>query len=399
VDGLVGRAGGRSLSGGELPGIPPEVAAEVAPPSPARRLLGLLLRACGLALLAAVLWQVPWRDRVHLFDGTILRGRLVEVSAEAVRLLPADGGPERVVAAGDFARRERGLPAAEEGVLTLARRLQPLPTLAVMAYILGSAVVAAARWGLLLRTQGLPVGLREATALTFLGNFFNQVLPGGLVGGDVLKALYAARGRERAPLAVVSVFVDRVLGLFGTVILACIALLPRWSDPDFHGHAVVAYGILVAGLLGGGAVLSRRVRALLRMEAWMPRVPFVGSFLAEVDQAVLAFRERKSVIVAGLGISVAIHAGWCGANFLLGRMLGVDLPLSAWFAVIPPILIVSSIPLLPGGWGVGELSFVFFLGLVGVPAAPALAISLLGRSLQILGALPGGFVFLARRAG
>jgi uncharacterized protein (TIRG00374 family) len=396
----VGGPGRGPLSGPGIPGIPPEVAAEVAPPSRARRILGLLFRACGLALLAAVLWQVPWRDRVHLADGTVIRGRLGPAAADgAARILPADGGAERVVPADGLARRDRGLPAAEEGVLTLARRLRPLPTLAVMAYILGSAVVAALRWRMLLRTQGIPVSAGEATALTFLGNFFNQVLPGGLVGGDVLKALYAARGRERAPHAVVSVFVDRVLGLFGTVILACVALLPRWSDPAFHGHAVVAYGILVAGVLAGGAVLSRRVRALLRMEEWMPRVPFVGSFLAEVDRAVLAFRERKSVVVAGLGISVAIHAGWCGANFLLGRMLGVDLPLAAWFAVIPPILIVSAIPLLPGGWGVGELSFVFFLGLVGVPAAPALAISLLGRSLQILGALPGGIVFLARRAG
>ena len=251
---------------------------------------------------------------------------------------------------------------------------------------------------MLLRTQGIPATAGDAAALTFLGNFFNQVVPGGLVGGDVLKAVYAARGRERAAHAVVSVFVDRVLGLFGTVILACVALLPRWSDARFHGHAVMAYGVLAAGCAVGGALLSRRVRSGLRMESWLPRVPFVGSFLAEVDGAVLSFRERKGVIVAGLGVSVLIHAGWCGANALLGSMLGADLPVSAWFAVVPPILIVSAIPLLPGGWGLGEASYVFFLGLVGVPPAQAVAVSLLGRSIHALCALPGGIVFLSRRA-
>jgi uncharacterized protein (TIRG00374 family) len=250
---------------------------------------------------------------------------------------------------------------------------------------------------MLLRTQGIPVEAREAVELTFLGNFFNQVVPGGLVGGDVLKAVYASRGREKAAHAVVSVFVDRVLGLFGTVLLACVALAPRWNDRSFHPHAVMAYGVLVAGTLGGGAVLSRRVRTALRMESWMPRVPFVGSFLAEADQAVLSFRERKSVILLGIAMSVLVHVVWCGANWALGSMLGIDLPLTAWFAVIPPILIVAVVPLLPGGWGLGEASYVFFLGLVGVPPAPALAVSILGRMIQVACALPGGIVFLARR--
>jgi uncharacterized protein (TIRG00374 family) len=259
-------------------------------------------------------------------------------------------------------------------------------------------LVAAWRWRLLLRTQGIPVTGREAVSLTFLGNFFNQVVPGGLVGGDILKAVYAARGRERAAHAVVSVFVDRVLGLFGTVVLACVALLPRWGDPRFHGHALMAYGVLVAGTIGGAAVLSRRVRAALRMEAWLPRVPFVGSFLREVDEAVLSFRERKRVVLGGLAVSVGIHVGWCVANALLGTMLGVDMEFTDWFAVIPPILIVAVVPLLPGGWGLGEASYAFFLGLLGVPAAPAVAVSILGRSIQMLCALPGGIVFLERRA-
>jgi len=213
----------------------------------------------------------------------------------------------------------------------------------------------------------------------------------------VLKAVYASRGREKAAHAVVSVFVDRILGLFGTVILACVALLPRWSDPNFHAHAVMAYGVLAASLLGGGVVLSRRIRSALRMEFWVPRLPFVGSFLAEADQAVLSFRERKSVIGIGIAMSVFVHVAWCGANWALGSMLGVDLPLSAWFAVIPPILIVAVVPLLPGGWGLGEASYVFFLGLVGVPPAPALAVSILGRMIQMACALPGGIVFLTRR--
>ncbi len=400
----MGRGAGPALSGSADPGdpaldaLPPEVRAEVAPPTPARRALGLLLRAAGLALLVLVLWRVPWQDRAFLADETVLAGTIVEETREGFRFLAAGEAAPRTLHRGrDLADRKHGLPGAEEGVLTLLGRMTAGTTTLVLLVTLLTIVVAALRWRLLLRTQGLPVTPREAVELTFLGNFFNQVVPGGLVGGDVLKAVYASRGRDRAAHAVVSVFVDRVLGLFGTVILACVALLPRWSDPSFHAHAVMAYGVLAAGLLGGGAVLSRRIRAALRMESWVPRVPFVGSFLAEADMAVLSFRERKSVIVLGIAMSVFVHAVWCGANWALGSMLGIDLPLSAWFAVIPPILIVAVVPLLPGGWGLGEASYVFFLGLVGVPPAPALAVSILGRMIHMACALPGGIVFLARR--
>ena len=40
---------------------------------------------------------------------------------------------------------------------------------------------------------------------------------------------------------------------------------------------------------------------------------------------------------------------------------------------------------------------MLFLGLLGVPPAAAVAVSILGRSLMMVAALPGGFVFLARR--
>jgi len=379
--------------------LPPEVRAGLeAPPSGLRRAAGLLLRLLGIGLLALVLWKVPWRDQLHLRGGEVLLGRIEGDAAGAVLFTPRGEEAARPFPVASLAERERGLPAAEAGVLSLGRRLDPGTTAAVVGIVVVLILLAALRWRMLLRTQGIPIPVREAVELTLLGNFFNQVAPGGLVGGDVLKAIYTARGRGGAASCWVSVFVDRVVGLFGTVILACIALLPRWGDSRFHWHAVLAYCVLLAGIAGGAVVLSRRIRRTLRMEAWVPRLPLVGGVLAEVDQAVLAYRERKGPILAALAISVGIHSGWCLCNALLGRMLGIhSMGVGDWFAVVPPILVVSAIPLLPGGWGVGEASYAFFLKLLGVPAAPAVAVSILGRILQSLLSLPGGIVFLRRR--
>jgi uncharacterized protein (TIRG00374 family) len=367
------------------------------PPTPLRRALAIGFRVLGVALLAAVLWKVPWRDRVHLVDGTVLTGRLAGDWHPGASVVLEEGTEIVEVPAASLAVRERGMPAVEEGVLRLSTRFRAGPAIAVILIAGVSVAVAALRWRMLVRAQGVPLPVKEAGALTLLGNFFNQVVPGGLVGGDVLKAIYAARGGGGTAPALVSVFTDRALGLFGMIVLACAALAPRWDDPRFHGHAVLAYGILAAGIVGSALVFSRRLRTRLQLERRAAAVPGIGSFLAEADQAVVAFRERKGVLAIGLVVSVAIHCGWCGVNAILGSMLGVDLPVSAWFAVVPPILVVSVVPLLPGGWGLGEASYVFFLGLVGVPPAEAVAVSILGRSINMLWALPGGFVFLSRR--
>jgi len=363
--------------------------------------LGVVLPVLGLVLLAWVLARVPWRDRVHLKGGEELTGRLVRArGALPPWRFELPDGTVRTLAAGDLAAPVAGGPAGrggpvEPGVLGIvgdmdARRLGWVALLPAVLLALGIA-----RWSLLLRAQGIRLPVREVTALSFLGNFFNSVVP-GLVGGDLVKAVYVARASDRPTAAVVTVFLDRVAGLAGTVVLAVLALAPRFGDARFHGLILLCYGVLAGMALAVGLVLSRRLRARFRVEERVARLP-LGEVLTEADRAVSLYRHRGGVLLGALGISVLIHVLWCAVNALLGGMLGIELSLAEYFAVIPAALVVSAVPLLPGGWGVGEAAYAFFLGAMGVPAAQAVALSVVGRTIQLLWSLPGGIVFLARR--
>src|SRR5437762_420078 len=50
-------------------------------------------------------------------------------------------------------------------------------------------IIAAVRWQILLRVQGVNIGSIRICALFMIGIFFNQFMPGG-TGGDVVKIFY-----------------------------------------------------------------------------------------------------------------------------------------------------------------------------------------------------------------
>ena len=75
----------------------------------------------------------------------------------------------------------------------------------------------------------------------------------------------------------------------------------------------------------------------------------------------------------------------------LGEALGVTMSLFAVAAAVPVAQMVSAVPGLPGGFGVGDLAFVALLPEAGVAAGTALALSFTYKIVHLLVALPAGF--------
>jgi hypothetical protein len=85
--------------------------------------------------------------------------------------------------------------------------------------------------------------------------------------------------------------------------------------------------------------------------------------------------------------------------YYLGRGLGITAPLTAYFALIPLILLVMLLPVTFNGIGTGQAAFVWAFGYANVPEAPALALSILFIALGIVGNLPGALLFAAGSKG
>jgi hypothetical protein len=94
-----------------------------------------------------------------------------------------------------------------------------------------------------------------------------------------------------------------------------------------------------------------------------------------------------------LSMSVLVQAARILQAWCLGRSLGIDLPLVTYFAFMPVIMLVMQLPITINGFGTTQVAFERLFVPAGVPAAPAVALSLLFLALGILGSLPGGVLY------
>jgi uncharacterized protein (TIRG00374 family) len=383
-------------------------------PPPGKRWKSWLPRALGLALFAYVLvFQVHWRDSIVLVDpppkGTTLVG---EVLGEIPQTWNADSrivfrdrdGAERSYGAVDLAvDKGTNSPDVDEGLIRIVRRSDKgLLALGFLIYGLITQF-GVLRWWLLLRAQDIRISYRLANRLTFIGFFFNNVVPGP-TGGDVVKAVYAVKSADehKRAQAVVTVVIDRVVGLVALALIAASVLVFKLDDPQYNELAAFI-GLVLAGFVVASVLFfSRRVRALIRFESWSARLPG-GAMIRKADEAIFLWRNHKKDVFVALLLSFANQLSIQGMMILFATALhvttlsGAPVAWTTYMSVLPVGFIVSALPVLPGGWGVREAAFAVCFGYVRVARNPAIALSVLNGMTQLFWGLLGGVYFLQGR--
>ena len=166
-------------------------------------------------------------------------------------------------------------PLVDQGIVPMIRRADRSYLFAAVFIFPLTYLITSLRWHLLLRAIGIHIGAARAFVINMVGAFYNTFMPGS-TGGDVLKAYYAAKlAPEHRTRAVMSVIVDRVIGLLALIILggtmaAKIALAPHEpDDPVAQSCARVAIGARRITFPVAGFVMSP-VRALAAGTALPP---------------------------------------------------------------------------------------------------------------------------------
>lgn len=252
--------------------------------------------------------------------------------------------------------------------------------------------LAGLRWSAIVTRLGgaLPAG--RGFRYSMIAVFFNQALP-STVGGDAMRAWLLGRQDRRWKLAIYSVIVDRVVGVGFLAVV--VALCLPWSLALIAAPAGRA-AVLVIGL---GGVAALPVVLLLggltlgpRLAGW--RVVRTVFEMAAAVRAVLLGRKSWLPVAA---LSVAIHFLTVGAAWSLARAIALNPDALNFLILIPPVILISMVPISVGGWGIREGVMVVAFGYAGMEQSQALAVSvLLGGTMLVLGAI-GGLIWIGQR--
>lgn len=275
--------------------------------------------------------------------------------------------------------------AGADGRLILAAVLLVLADRALMAYRSVALLCTIAPH----ERPRLAALMRIFFVSTFLGTF----LPAS-IGSDVLRSVEMARLNVRVGDAVASVLMDRLLGVASLLVMAIGGLT---LVPSLARNPAVATALLLAAVVLGGSILmvfSRRAAALAGDVLARTTGARVRSGTTRLLEAIGQYAGHPRALLAVLFASIGVQALRILQAFYLGRGLGIDASLGPYFAFIPLILLVMLLPVTVNGLGTSQAAFVWFFGLVGVPAAPAFALSVLFVALGIVGNLPGAALYV-----
>jgi glycosyltransferase 2 family protein len=270
--------------------------------------------------------------------------------------------------------------------------------------------VTVVRWRMLLAVQGIAVPLWALARLTLIGVFFNLAIPGA-VSGDLVKMGYVtARAGDRQAESILTIVVDRLLGMLGLFIVATISILGTLPlllglGARYRPLQWAAATVLVGSCAGALGVLLVECRAALLRQPGLSRLVELGNrrlparlcaMLRRLVAAVELYRDNRQVIVKATLLAVVVHSLLALDLCVLGRALGeTALGLRHYVVTTSVANAVASIPLTPGGVGMRDQTTAAFLSAFQAqPAGKAGSIPVVLSLVLVFWALVGAVIFV-----
>src|SRR3981189_2151780 len=259
---------------------------------------------------------------------------------------------------------------------------------------MGSAVtflqifVGVLRWRMISAECGAPLETRQAMRFNVIGTFFNQTLPSS-IGGDAVRLWLVARSGAGWRAATYSIFVDRAIGLIALAIIM-VASLP-WSYnliSDPHGRSALLF-LDFAALAGGvGFLILGRLHWPWLKRWWGTHHLHACSVIANR----LIFSRDHGPKLAVLSLLIHVLApviAWCVARSIAAPVL-----FAQFWLLVPPVMLITMVPISIAGWGVREASMGLAFGYAGLATSEGVNVSLLFGAIYFIVGAFGGLVWI-----
>ncbi len=250
---------------------------------------------------------------------------------------------------------------------------------------LTSTYLAAYRWFKISQLLVFKEKLSFYVQSYFKGTFFNQVLPSS-IGGDAVRIIDLSRKKYDKKEAFYGVFVDRVVGLVGLLVLNLLATLIFFGTFDNDFSLLIIF-ITLSGITGFSLLFH------LHRLTFLTKFNFLNLFVRLANR-LNSLYASKILLLKHISISVVVHLFSVLTMYGLSLALGLDLSFQALLIAVPPVFLLTIVPISLAGWGVRESAMVGIFMLVGADQTKVLAMSILYGLLLILSAIPGTYFWI-----
>lgn len=248
--------------------------------------------------------------------------------------------------------------------------------------------VGALRWCQISFECGAPLTIAQALRFNLIGTFFNQTLPSS-IGGDAVRLWLVAKGGAGWRAATYSIFVDRAIGLIALAVII-VGSLP-WSYQlidDPHGRSALLFVDFAALAGGAGFLILGRLPWPWLKRWWGTHHLHACSVIA--NRVIFSRSRGPKIAVLSVMIHVlAVVTAWC-----VVRSIAAPVLFGQVFQLIPPVMLITMLPISIAGWGVREATMGLAFGYAGLVSNEGVNVSLLFGAVSFIVGVFGGLVWI-----
>lgn len=249
---------------------------------------------------------------------------------------------------------------------------------------IGNVLITSKRWSLFLPEE---IQYSRAVSLYLIGYFFSTFLP-GRIGGDIIKSYYVYRDTGVGGVSVLSVVIDRYLGLGAIIGISLGACAGGYSY--FKGSDIVWFVPAVCIVFLMASFLFWKMN-------W-GKIRGLNALYIHLSE----YKKKKRFIYQGFALSLLVQAMCILEVYLLSIAIGLKVPIIYFLIFVPVINALTAIPVTVAGLGVREVSFTtlfhMFFSELGVTSSQAVSLSLLTFATMVAINLLGGIEYFRIRA-
>ena len=251
------------------------------------------------------------------------------------------------------------------------------------------------RWNMLLKAADIHLPIKRVIMSFCGGIFFSLFLPSS-IGGDFARSIDLAKHTQKTKEVIATVFMDRLSGYVGLVIIALFSLFLGWKmvNNDIAVLASVAIIVLVLIfilLILFNKFLYTKVNNFLHT----PNSGRIRESIKNLLEEIHYFRDKKKVLLESLILSLIIQASGPVVFYITASALGVSgVSLLYFFIFVPIIGAITLLPIAIGGFGIRESTSVFLFAKAGIDGIAATAIALLNSYFILIFGVIGGIIYV-----